>query len=56
MGGQNETRSDPTGIGRDENARLVLFRYGAIVCLDQKGDKGWAVRWILTPEIVNLLK
>ena len=24
----------------DENARLVSFRYGAIVCLDQKGDKG----------------
>jgi len=39
----------------DENARLVLFRYGAIVCLDQKGDKGWAVRWILTPEMANLM-
>ena len=38
----------------DENARLVLFRYGAIVCLDQKGDKGWAIRWILTPEMANL--
>jgi phosphohistidine phosphatase len=38
----------------DENARLILFRYGAIVCLDQKGDKGWAVRWILTPEMTNL--
>jgi len=36
----------------DENARLVLFRYGAIVCLDQKDDKGWAVRWVLTPEMV----
>ena len=35
----------------NENARLVLFRYGAIVCLDQKEDKGWAVRWISTPEI-----
>jgi len=34
-----------------ENARLVWFRYGAIVCLDQKEDKGWAVRWILTPEM-----
>jgi len=38
----------------DENARLVLFRYGAIVCLDQKGDKGWAIRWILTPEMASL--
>ncbi len=39
----------------DENARLVLFRYGAIVCLDQKEDKRWVVRWILTPEIANLM-
>jgi phosphohistidine phosphatase len=36
----------------DENARLVLFRYGAILRLDQKEDRGWAVRWILTPEMV----
>jgi phosphohistidine phosphatase len=35
----------------DENARLVLFRYGAIVCLIQKEDKGWALRWILMPEM-----
>jgi phosphohistidine phosphatase len=34
-----------------EDARSVLFRYGAIVCLDQKEDRGWAVRWILTPEM-----
>ena len=39
----------------NENARVVLFRYGAIVCLDQKEDKGWAVRWILTPELANLM-
>jgi len=39
----------------DENARLVLFRYGAIVCLDQKENKGWAVRWILTPEMADLM-
>jgi phosphohistidine phosphatase len=38
----------------NENARLVLFRYGAIVCLDQKEDTGWAVRWILTPEMADL--
>ena len=39
----------------DERARLVLFHYGAIVCLDQKEDKAWAVRWILTPEMANLM-
>jgi len=38
----------------NENARVVLFRYGAIVCLDQKEDMGWAVRWILTPEMASL--
>lgn len=38
-------------LGAAENARLVLFRYGAVVCLDQKEDKRWAVRWILTPEM-----
>jgi phosphohistidine phosphatase len=37
----------------NENARLVLFRYGAIVCIDQKEDKGWAIRWILTPEMTS---
>ena len=35
----------------DEGAELVLFRYGAIVCLEQKENKGWAIRWILTPEM-----
>lgn len=39
----------------NENARPVLFRYGAIVCLDQKEDKGWAIRWILTPEMADLM-
>ena len=34
-----------------ESAKVVLFRYGAIVCLEQKEDKGWALRWILTPEM-----
>ncbi len=36
----------------DENARVILFRYGAIVCIEQKEDKGWAVKWILTPEMI----
>jgi hypothetical protein len=35
----------------NENARVVLVRYSAIVCLDQKEDKRWAVRWIFTPEM-----
>ena len=39
----------------NEKARPVLFRYGAIVCLEQREDKGWGVRWILTPEMTSLL-
>jgi phosphohistidine phosphatase len=35
----------------NEDAKLVLFRYGAIVCLEQKEDKAWAVLWVLTPEM-----
>jgi len=35
----------------DEKARLVSFRYGAIVCLEQKEGENWAVRWILIPEM-----
>jgi len=34
-----------------ENSRLVLFCYGAIVCLEQKEDQTWAVKWILMPEM-----
>jgi hypothetical protein len=34
-----------------KNSRLVLFRYGAIVCLGQKEDQTWAAKWILTPEM-----
>jgi phosphohistidine phosphatase len=37
----------------NENARVVLFHYSAIVCLDQKEDRRWAARWILTPEMAT---
>jgi len=40
-------------ISGNENARVVLFRYSAIVCLEQKEDRVWAVRWILTPEMAQ---
>jgi phosphohistidine phosphatase len=36
-----------------QTAGVVLFRYGAIVCLEQKEDKSWALRWILTPEMAR---
>jgi len=37
----------------DEDSRPVLFRFGAIVCLEQKEDQRWGIRWILTPEMVS---
>lgn len=38
-------------ITGDETLRPILFRNGAINCLEQKEDKKWAIRWILTPEM-----
>jgi phosphohistidine phosphatase len=42
-------------ITGDENIRPILFRNGAINCLEQKENKRWAVRWILTPEMAQSL-
>jgi phosphohistidine phosphatase len=42
-------------ITGDENIRPVLFRFGAINCLEQKENKKWAIRWILSPEIAQSL-
>ena len=38
-------------LAGDENTRPVLFRYGAVVCVEKKETGGWAVRWVLTPEM-----
>jgi phosphohistidine phosphatase len=35
----------------DENRRPVLFGYGAVVCLEKKDTGGWAVLWVLIPEM-----
>jgi phosphohistidine phosphatase len=37
----------------DESVRPVLFRYGAIVCLEQKVSDRWGVTWIMTPEMAG---
>ena len=36
----------------DEGAKVVLFRYSAIVCMEKKEPARWAVDWILKPEMV----
>ena len=35
----------------DEEAKLVLFRYSAILCLEKKESGRWAVDWFLKPEM-----
>lgn len=35
----------------NEDARVMMFRYSGIVCLEKKEDKRWAVRWVLLPEM-----
>lgn len=35
----------------EENAKLILFRYGALVCLEQVEGRKWAIAWILRPEM-----
>jgi phosphohistidine phosphatase len=42
-------------ITEDENVRPVLFRSGAINCLEQKENRKWAVQLILTPEMTSSL-
>jgi phosphohistidine phosphatase len=37
----------------NESAGLILFRYGGIVCLHRKEVGGWAVQWVLTPEMAS---
>jgi phosphohistidine phosphatase len=39
----------------DENANLVAFTPGTIVCLEKIGDKMWAISWILRPELLSWL-
>lgn len=36
----------------DEGAKIVLFRYSAILCLEKKEPGRWTVDWVLKPEMV----
>ena len=35
----------------NEDAGIVQFRYGAIVCLEHKERESWRLLWILTPDL-----
>ncbi|OGP64261.1 MAG: hypothetical protein A3K22_02950 [Deltaproteobacteria bacterium RBG_16_42_7] len=35
----------------NENAGVILFRYSAIICLEQKQGSSWSIQWMLTPEM-----
>ncbi len=39
-------------VCEDERAKVVLFRYSAILCLVRKEEGSWAVDWLLKPEMV----
>ena len=49
-------------IAGDETIRVILFRNGAVNCLERRGDgqpvsgaeevDRWSVRWIMTPELI----
>ena len=34
----------------DEQAGIIRFRYGAVLCLEREGAH-WAVQWLLTPDM-----
>jgi phosphohistidine phosphatase len=34
----------------DEEAKAVIFRYSAIVCLEKKGSESWAVDRVIKPD------
>jgi len=36
----------------DEGAKAVMFRYSAVLCLEKKESGGWALDWIIRPEMV----
>ena len=36
----------------DEGTKAVMFRYSALLCLEKKESGGWAVDWIIRPEMV----
>jgi phosphohistidine phosphatase SixA len=40
-------------VSRNENGGVVLFRYSAIVCVEKKEDRGWALRWIFASEMAH---
>ncbi len=34
-----------------ENARVIFFRNGGVICLEREEKGSWGIRWILTPEM-----
>jgi phosphohistidine phosphatase len=39
-------------ICQDETKKVVDFQMGGVVCLSRDEDGRWAVRWMVTPDIV----
>jgi phosphohistidine phosphatase len=37
----------------NETVPVVRFQQGGLVCLERHEDEGWAVAWMLVPEILG---
>jgi len=40
-------------VARDESAQAVAFQQGGVVCLQRDEQNGWAVRWMVTPDMLG---
>jgi phosphohistidine phosphatase len=38
-------------VAGDDAAEIVRFRPGTVVCLDKGSDSGWALAWMVGPEL-----
>jgi len=39
-------------LTRDKSREILAFRNAGIVCLEKEENGNWAIRWIITPEII----
>jgi phosphohistidine phosphatase len=41
--------------GKEEDASMVGFQQGGVVCLEKGEGEGWAIAWMLIPDLVRPL-
>jgi phosphohistidine phosphatase len=40
-------------IAGAQETPVIAFQQGGVVCLDRSEDRGWTVRWMVTPELLG---